>query len=586
MINTYAEHLSLISIITGTLTFFGIAGIIIPLLERIKISPMLGYIICGAIIGPFGIAQFSELYPWIGSIAINNTETVYNLGELGIISLMFVIGLELSLDRLKSFKKLIFGLGSIQICVTAFFIFFIATQFFNYTNQAALLLGASFALSSTAVVMRLLEEKNLSSRPVGILCFSILLMQDLAVVPILVLASSFTGGTDTSIIMTLFTSIFISIITVICIYWAGNKLITPLLYSVSYATGPEWLTAFTVFIIFAFSALTYAAGLSLALGGFIAGLLIAETEFSHEIDVIITPLKGILLGVFFLSIGMMIDSTLIIQNPFKLIIFLLGLFLIKSTTIFLVSLLFKIPKQDAAQVAFYLAQPGEFVLMILGVAISTQLLPVNTVQFYLIATVIGMILTPLLFTLGDHAKSYLSDTDNQKTSEQILTDTIGEGIVIIAGLGRFGGLITNVLEKGHIPYLGFDNNGERVQQLKKENIHALYGDARKKEFWNHLMRHKVRAVVITIDSYEVTKQILTTLRKQFPLLTLIVRSNNTHNSKSLYDNGATSVITETLESSLRIAEILMEKLERDPQEIQRTLEATRLECELGNNNTC
>lgn len=586
MVNTCAQHLSLISIITGTLTFFGIAGIIIPLLERIKISPMLGYIICGAAIGPFGIAQLSEYYPWTSSISISNTETVYTLGELGIISLMFMIGLELSLDRLKAFKKLIFGLGSMQIYITALSIFLIATQFFNYTYQAAILIGASFALSSTAVVMRLLEEENLSSRPVGILCFSILLMQDLAVVPILILASSFTGGAETNIIITLLTSLVASSIAVICIYWVGNKLITPLLHSVCYATGAEWLTAFTVFIVFAFSALTYSAGLSLALGGFIAGLLIAETEFSHEIDIIVTPLKGVLLGVFFLSIGMMIDFTLIIQRPFALTFFLLGLFILKSTIIFFASLLFKIPKQEAAQAAFYLAQPGEFALMILGVAISAKLLSTNTVQFYLIATVIGMIFTPLLFNIGNKVKVYLMPAQNKNESDQILTDTTGEGIVLIAGLGRFGGLITNVLEKGHIPYLGFDTNIERVQQLKKENIHIIYGDARKKELWNHLMKNNVQAVVITIDSYEATKQVLISLRKQFPLLTIIVRSNNTHNSKSLYENGATAVISETLESSLRIAEILMEKLERDPQEIQRTLEATRLECELGNSNTC
>ncbi|HCI47763.1 MAG TPA: sodium:proton exchanger, partial [Rhodospirillaceae bacterium] len=268
-----AEHHHLIDIIANILLFFAIAGLAVPFLQRVRVSPVLGYLVCGIFVGPFGIAQFSDTHEWLGYISIDEPGTVQVLGELGIITLMFMIGLELSLDRLKELRRFIFGLGSAQILITALVIFAIASLFDN-ALQASILLGASFALSSTAIVMKLLEERKLSSRPIGILCFSVLLMQDLAVVPILVLASSFTGDAETSVIVALGSSLLLGAATVVVIYWLGKKVLTPVLRSISFSTTPEWLAAFIVFVVLACSVVTHAAGLSLALAAFMAGLLI------------------------------------------------------------------------------------------------------------------------------------------------------------------------------------------------------------------------------------------------------------------------------------------------------------------------
>lgn len=576
MESAVTQSYHLMDVVSNILLFFGIAGLVVPLLQRISVSPVLGYLLCGIMIGPFGIAQFSDMHPWVSYISIGETGTVHMLGELGIIALMFMIGLELSFDRLKELRRFIFGLGTAQILLTAVVIFAIASLFGN-SLQASILLGASLALSSTAIVMKLLEEKKLSSRPIGILCFSVLLMQDLAVVPILVLASSFTGDTETSVLVALSTSLLLGVITVVGIYWLGKKVLTPLLQSISFSITSEWLAAFIVFIVLACSALTYAAGLSLALGAFMAGLLIAETEFRHEVEVIINPLKGLLLGIFFLSIGMMIDLAEVIRQPALLSLSVLGIYTLKAGIILLLCLAFRVPGRQAAEASVYLAQPGEFALMILGVAMSAQLMPVQDVQFFLLVTVLAMMATPFLFKLAPLAGNYghrlLGKHDDTGSSSAIT----GRHSVVIAGFGRVGQLIAKVLEEQRIPYIAFDHDGERVQYLKKQNFQVVYGDARKKELWHHLIGEHIETAVIAIDDHHATKHILKTLRAQFPLLPVIVRSKDTNDLNMLYDEGASDVVAETLESSLRIAQLLMKNLKIEPEETRKIIEKIRIQ---------
>lgn len=569
-----SDHHYLIDIIANILLFFAIAGLVVPLLQRIRVSPVLGYLIMGMIIGPFGIAQFADRYEWAAYISIDQAGTVQMLGELGIIALMFMIGLELSLDRLKELRRFIFGLGSAQILVTALVIFGIASLF-NNSVEAAILIGASFALSSTAIVMKLLEEKKLSSRPIGILCFSVLLMQDLAVVPILVLAASFTGDAETSVIAALGISLLLGALTVVAIYWFGKKILTPLLKSVSFSTMPEWLGAFIVFMVLACSALTYAAGLSLALGAFMAGLLIAETEFKHEVEVIINPLKGLLLGVFFLSVGMMINVQEMMAMPMLLSASVLGIYGIKAAIILLLCLLFRVPGRQAAEASVYLAQPGEFALMILGVAMSTQLMPASDVQFFLLVTVVAMMLTPMLFKLAPLAGNIGHRLFGEKIASPTSSVIDGQHKVVIAGFGRVGQMVADVMEAQRIPYIAFDHDGKRVQQLTKQNFNVIYGDARQKQFWSHLIDDHIEVAVIAIDDHHATKPILKSLRAHFPLLPVIVRSKNNEDLNVLYDEGASEVVAETMESSLRIAELLMKTLGSPADEIKGTTEKIR-----------
>lgn len=570
MTETLAQPHHLIEMIASILLFFAISGIIVPLLQRLKLSPVLGYLLCGIAIGPYGFGQLSGSMPWLSYLAIDDAATVHTLGELGIIALMFMIGLELSLKRLKELKRLILGLGSAQILVTALVIMGIASLFEN-SLESAILLGACFALSSTAIVMKLLEEQKLASRPIGILCFSVLLMQDLAVVPILVLAASLGGDAETSIAAALGTSLLVGAATVIGIYWLGKRVLTPLLQSISFSSTPEWLAAFIVFLVLACSALTYSAGLSLALGAFLAGLLIAETEFRHEVEVIINPIKGILLGIFFLSVGMMVNLAEVARHPLLLLVAVVGIYLVKAIIIFALCLAFRLGGKQAGAASIYLAQPGEFALMILGVALTSQLMPFEDVQFFLLVTVLAMMLTPFLFKLAPVAAA-LGQRLNERECDPAVLPLDGAYKVVIAGFGRVGQLIATILEDQQTPYIAFDTDGERVQRLRKQNFHVIYGDARKKALWQQLVGEHIEAAVIAIDDQPATAHVIASLRTEFPLLPVIVRAKEHGEVPQLYDNGASEVVEETLESSLRIAQLVMQALGSEPDESHRRIE--------------
>ena len=565
---TDAHHL--FDIVANILLFFGISGLLVPLLQKIKISPIVGYLICGIAIGPYGLAMFNTDYPWLQYFTITDTGTMHVLGELGIIALMFMIGLELSLDRLKELKKYIFGLGGAQILVSAIAIF---ASLFDNSMQIAILLGASFALSSTAIVMKLLEEHRLSNRHIGILCFSVLLMQDMAVVPILVLATSFGADSDGNIWVTLASSLALGAVTMAAIYFLGRKVLAPLFQSVSGSKSPEWLAAFVVFIVVGCAAITYSAGLSLALGAFMAGLLIAETEFKHEIEVIIEPLKGLLLGIFFLSVGMMVNIAEILANPVLVGASVIGIYALKAAIILPLFIAFKIPARQSAEASVYLSQPGEFALLILGVAMASNLIPAADVQFFLLVTVVAMMFTPIMFKLGPAAGNLGHRLFGKDDAEEETTfSSSDQKGVVIAGYGRVGQLIGKVLEEQRIPYIAFDNNAARVQEFRKQGVKIIYGNAMKKEFWHRIISQNVDAAVIAIDNHTATKHILKSLRTQCPLMPVIVRSKDIEDLGTLYDEGANHVVAETLESSLRIAELLMNKLGSDPEETRKVLE--------------
>jgi CPA2 family monovalent cation:H+ antiporter-2 len=566
-----AQHLT--SLLFHTLLFFGIAGIAVPLLQKLRMSPVLAYLLCGVAVGPYGLAALTEDYPWLLAVTITDNATVQMLGELGIITLMFMIGLELSLARLKELRRYIFGLGSAQILITATVIFLIASYFDN-TLESAILLGASFALSSTAIVMKLLEDRRLNNRPIGVLCFSILLMQDLAVVPILVLAASFTGASDGNIGITLLSSLGIGLCTVLAIMLLGKRMLAPLLQSVSGARNTEWLVACIVFVVIACAVITEAAGLSLALGAFMAGLLLAETEFRHEVEVIISPLKGLLLGIFFLSIGMMINITEVTRTPLLLALAVAGIFALKAAILFPLCLWFKVPHRQAAEAALYLAQPGEFALLILGVAMASNLMPAHHVQFFLLVTALAMMVTPLLFKCAPFIAKLADRLTHIPAVDQDIPAS-GERVVIIAGFGRVGRVLADALTEQQIAYLGFDQHAERVQALKREGFRVIYGDARKQELWLRLHSEHVIAAVIAIDDHTATHTILKSLRARWPLLPVIVRAKDTQAMTTLYDLGATHVVVETLESSLSIVRLLMQQAGTDDAATEKIINALR-----------
>lgn len=547
-----------LSLLSDLLLFFGISGVLVPVLQRIHLSPVLGYLLCGVIIGPYGIALFADQYHWIEVFSIGDQSTVQILGELGIMALLFMIGLELSLRRLMELKRYVLGLGSSQIIVTGAIIAVIAAIFDN-KPEAALLLGASLALSSTAIVMQLLDEKHLSNRPVGVVCFSILLMQDLAVVPILIMVSAFSGQSDQSVWYVLLESLLMAIVTVMGIYIFGKKLLRPLMRSIRFTHNAEWLAAFVLFLIAAIAMLTQMAGLSAALGAFLAGLLISETEYRHEVEVIVEPLKNLLLGIFFLSIGMMIDVREILHNPYWIAASVIGIFCVKSLILYPLARIFGVENNQAIQLAVKLSQPGEFAFLILSFALISELIPKEDVQFFFLVTAVAMFISPLVFNAVPAIARLLTGRIAEAAEVSHLRGEEEQHIIIV-GFGRIGMMIGAVLEKQKIPFVAIDSDPNLVSHAKSQDWNVIFGDARRTAQWKNMQVENATAVILAIDDPETAKDILAHVRYNWPHLSIFIRASDVQVMRELYDMGAKKVVPEALESSLQLARGVMEHI--------------------------
>ncbi len=558
------------------LLILALAGCIIPALQRFHISPVLGYLFFGLLLGPYSLGMWQEDFSWISAFVISDLDLMKNLAELGVIFLLFMIGLELTFARLWDLRKYVLGLGSVQIILTGFVIFLVASQF-NNGITLSILIGAAFALSSTAIVMQLLTERHLVSRPVGRICFSVLLMQDLAVVPILVLVGIFSGKSDGSIIYALATALLTAAIVVASIIAIGKLLLTPVLRFLTPSKNVEWLFAAVLFLVVGSAYLTHGFGLSAALGAFLAGLLIAETEYRHEIEIIIEPVKGILMGIFFLSVGMSTNVSTIFEYPFWLPASVIGILLIKAIIFYPIARIFSVPRGQAVHASILLAQCGEFAFIIIGLALTGKLIQPDIAQFFLLVTSISLLITPMVSRLGPILEKLVIYYDNSSEEHPNETGISQEKHIIIAGFGRVGKTLANILEDQKIPYTAVDTDGTNVSQQRSKGYPVIYGDARKIELWNKLNIHTAEAAVITIDNFAATLNIVHSLRHKWPLIPIIVRVKSTKNIEEYYEAGATLVVPETLESTLQLTKNLLEKIGIEKEEARNIINKHRQE---------
>ncbi|MBI2233503.1 MAG: cation:proton antiporter [Micavibrio aeruginosavorus] len=381
------------------LVLLGIAGLTVPFLHRFRIPQVLGFLFCGILVGPYGLALWAQDIEWIGAIGIKNTEIVNRVAELGVIFLMFMIGLKLSLNDLWGMRRQIVGLGGCQIVLTALVVFAIARGFGN-SVEMSILLGACFALSSTAVVMQIFDEKKKLHSAVGKLSFSILLMQDLAVVPILALLAAFSAPSEQSLAFLMAKSFAVAAVAVATIYFIGMKALEPVLRYLKPERHPEWLMSFVLFLTIGTAMITESFGLSAALGAFLAGLLLAETDYCDDVEVMIAPIKGLLMGVFFLSVGMMIDLRVVLENPVWLFLSVIGIGAIKAGILFALCLAFGQKREVSAETAIMLGQSGEFVFVIAAMAQVYGILQAADAQFFMLVTAISMMMTPFIVPLA------------------------------------------------------------------------------------------------------------------------------------------------------------------------------------------
>jgi monovalent cation:proton antiporter-2 (CPA2) family protein len=538
------------------MVFLVAAGVVVPLFNRLRISPVLGFLVIGLLIGPHGLARFVDAAPWIGYAVIDDLDGVRALAELGIVFLLFMIGLELSVDRLWAMRRMVFGLGGAQVVVTGAAIAVIASYFDN-TLPAAMVLGAAFALSSTAIVMQLLAENRRMGTATGRTSFAILLFQDLAVLPILFLVGAFAAQTDGSMVLAFAWAIGQALIAVAIILVIGRLVIRPLFRFVGSAASREMFLAFVLLVIIGTALATKHVGLSMALGAFLAGLLLAETEYRHAIEVDIEPFKGLLLGLFFVSVGTTIDITQVAAKPLWLIASVVGLFLVKMPILYILARVFGEPRSVALEVGLLLGQGGEFAFLVVGMAFSLGLLPNNTAQFMLIVTGLTMIVTPLVAHGARMIARATEDRAAQRGERYVDLPTDLADHVIVIGYGRVGQLLGSILDSQKVPHVGLDIDASLVANFRTMGAGVFYGDASQPDMLRKLAAERAAALVVTMDSPHAAELVVASARRQWPDLTIFARARNVGHAKRLINHGANHVIPETTEASLKLSEMVL-----------------------------
>lgn len=569
------EHQAGLPFLRETLLFLTLAGILIPLLQRFKINQVLGFLTIGVILGPFGLAHFSEQLPWLKVIAFSGDAEVQSLAELGVMFLMFLIGLELSAERLWSLRRWVFLGGSAQVILTALTIGSVAYWFGNRL-EIALLLGLVFSLSSTAIVMQLLTQQRAMATPMGQASFSMLMLQDFAVVPLLILVDLLGQKTTDDLSVVVGITLLKSLGAVLLIFLAGRRVVAPVFRYFAQQRQPEVFMALTLLVTLGIAGATAAAGLSLALGAFLAGLLLAETEYRHEVEVTIEPFKGLLMGLFFMSVGMGINLGAFAQNYIWILSSVFGLVLIKATVICLIMRKGSLSWGKSIEGGFLLSQGGEFAFVIIGVAATTSIFPRDLAQFMLLVVSISLLLTPFFAKAGHFLGQYVEKKfcSQQVHEQENLPDALS-GHVVIAGFGRVGQLLADILEKQDVTYVAVEHDAHVVANLRKQGRKVFYGNASRPELLRKMHMQDAAALLVTMDQPAAAMHAVLAARSEYPKLPIYVRSRDEIHALELRTAGATAVVPETLEAGLQLSFFALNALSIPEGEINHILDQER-----------
>lgn len=570
------DHGAGIPYLREAIVFLVAAGVVVPLLHRLRISPVLGYLIVGGLVGPFGLGLWASAHPPLATIVITDLDGVQALAELGVLFLLFTIGLELSLDRLWAMRRLVFGLGSLQVLVTGGIIGAIAWQFGN-SVPASIVLGACLALSSTAIVMQILLQSRRLATPLGRTSFSILLMQDLAVVPILFVVGVLGAKVEGHVGIELALALGKAVLTIGAIYLVGRLVLRPVLRLVAQARSPEMFMAAVLLAVVGIATITGLAGLSMPLGAFLAGLLLAETEFRHEIEVDIEPFKGLMLGLFFMSVGMGIDWRVVADEPVWIAIAVVGLFALKSTITAALCVAFGVPRPVALETGLLLGQGGEFAFIVVGLAMSLALLPADVGQYMLIVTGLTMLVTPLVAAAAARLAANLARRETTVAHAGDLAEVATiDGHVVIAGFGRVGRLVATTLRAEAIPFLALDNDPLTVARERAADHPVFFGDASRLEMLVRAHVERAGAVVVTLDDPASAERIVGAVHAAWPAIPIYARARDAAHAARLTAAGASVAVPLATEASLQLAGRVLVGLGVGEEATRRRLDHQRL----------
>ena len=551
------EEAHVIPHLRETLLFLALAGVLVPLLQRLRVSSVLGFLAVGMLVGPFGLGRVAGDVSVLRWLVFPSQDAVSVLAEIGVLFLMFMIGLELSAERLWAMRRWVFAAGGAQVVISAAVIGLIAAAFGN-PLAAALVIGLALSFSSTAVVMQLLSSRRELGTPIGKASFSILLLQDLAVVPVLILVGLLGRPGETSVGVSMAIAIGKAVAAIVLIYLLGRIVIRPVFRQMAASRQADTFMALTLLSTLGIASLTWIAGLSMALGALLAGLLLAETEYRHEVEITIDPFRGLLMGLFFMSVGMSIDPLEILRAPVLLIGSVAGLFVLKAVIVAAVVRVGGLSRGKALEAGLLLGQGGEFAFIVFGVALSLGLLPEQTGRFMLLVVGLSMFAAPLVAGAGRRlgARFEQALAHPETGSEKAVLPDLG-GHIVIAGYGRVGQLLGQLFDSQGIRYVAIDPDPWLVAGFHSQGRPVFIGDASRSELLRRLGLDQASAIVLTMDHSAAALRAVQSIRREWPELPILARARDERHALALREAGADTVIPETLESALQLAALAL-----------------------------
>ncbi|CAI3099542.1 Glutathione-regulated potassium-efflux system protein KefC [Acinetobacter calcoaceticus] len=534
------------------------AVIAVPIFKRIGLGSVLGYLIAGLIIGPFGFAFFQD------------STAILHIAELGIVMYLFLIGLEMQPSHLWSLRREIFGLGTLQIIICALALTGVGLLF-GFTWQVAFIGAAGFVLTSTAIVMQLLGDRGDLTQPRGQKIVAILLFEDLLIVPLLAIVAFMAPNHVVESTSVRLENIGIGLIAIAGLIAAGYWLLNPLFRLLAAAKAREVMTAAALLVVLGAALLMQVSGLSMAMGAFLAGVLLSESTFRHQIEADIEPFRGILLGLFFLGVGMSLDLSVVAQNWQLIVSGVIALMLAKALMIYIVARITKSPHTEALDRALLMAQGGEFAFVLFSAALSAQVID-GTIKSNLTAIVVlSMVLTPIVGIIFKRFTQFKANVSLENVN-------IAEGLsgsVLMIGFGRFGQVTSQLLLARGVDVTIIDNNTDMIRNAEKFGFKIYYGDGCRLDILHASGAATAQAIVVCVDSKETTNRIVELVTHEFPLAKLLVRSYDREHSLHLVKQKVDFMIRETFESAIKFGGVILQELGVDEDEVERITEEIR-----------
>jgi len=527
------------------LVILGAAGIVIPLFARFRVTPIIGFILIGILVGPYGLGQLVPRYPWLYHVTITDPEGLEPFAEFGIIMVLFSIGLELSFNRLWEMRQQVFGLGALELLILGTGMGGVLAMS-GQSAAGGLAVGIALALSSTALVLPISGVVS----NVGKAALAMLLFEDIALVPIIFILGAMAPGASgemDSILRTLWMGGLVVLVLMV----AGRLALPRLFALAARAKSPEVFLSASLLVVIVSALATSAAGLSPIVGALIAGLLIAETEYHGEVETITKPFKGLALGVFLLTVGMSIELEMIWRDPGRIALAVVLVIAFKAAITAALLRLMGARRSTATETGILMASPSETTLIVLAAATSAQLVAPDVAQFWQIVTAIGLTVTPLLARLGRR----IGRSVEGGVSEPRIEDVAGRAIIV--GFGRVGQLVADMLSAHGKAYVAIDSDPDLVRTAQTRGYSATFGDIATSGAIERLGIADAPAVILTMDEPVAMQRLVKQLRRQFPELPIIARARDPHHAAQLYRAGASDAVPETLESSLQLSEAVL-----------------------------